>query len=78
MKVFKIETRYGWFSRPERISCMNFPASSTASIYGATVYLTKTCARRDVKKFKLKNCNICEFEEKRLENFLSSDNIIPR
>ena len=63
MKIFKIETRRGWFSRPERIGYMNFPASSTASIYGATVYLSEPCARRDIKKFELKDCNICGFDK---------------
>lgn len=63
MKTYKIETRRGWFCRPETIGSVSFPLSLTTSFYGATVYLSKTCARRDMSKFNLKNCNIYEFEE---------------
>lgn len=53
MKVFKIETRKGFFSIPEKIGNYFFPKSCAASFKGATNFPFKSAAEKTIKKYKL-------------------------
>jgi len=53
MKIFKIETRKGWYSACEKIGNFLFPMSCTASFKGATEIFTRARAEKIIKKHNL-------------------------
>ena len=54
-KIFKIQTRRGWFIQPERIGNYNFPMSVEGSCQGATEFFSRERAEKMMKKYNLKN-----------------------
>lgn len=55
MKIFKIITRRGFFSIPERIAGYSFPPSVEASFEGATQFPFRAAAEKTIKKYHLFN-----------------------
>lgn len=53
MRGFKLQTRSGWFARPERIGNFRFPANYHASLADGTIYLSRQAALQDCHRFHL-------------------------
>lgn len=64
VKSFYIRTKGGLFvSLPEKFFSMSFPLSFMKSYYNASRFWSIALAERAIKKYKLKNVEIVEFEE---------------
>lgn len=61
-KIYKIETRSGWYQEKERIANYDFPMRLDADFRGATEFFSKSRAEKTIKKYNLRNAHVEEFE----------------
>ena len=58
MTEYRIETRFGYYARAERIAWANFARNDRASFEGATTFNSDAAARREIKYRRLENVNV--------------------